>query len=138
MYIGEIGYFVDSNSDGIYDTFYENSTGLQKDIQLTEDNEYLIDLSGDGNWDYIYNIETKTLNKISDLSESTSDDFSLFILVIVILLLFLLFLLTVGRIRTKKKELWKSTKIKEKHITQKQSTSTKKQSKSGKNKKSKK
>lgn len=138
IYVGELGYLVDIDSDGIYDTFYENSTGQQKNIQLTEHNEYLIDLSGDGKWDYIYNIETNTLSKYSDLTESKTDDF-LFIIVACIIIFLALSCLVLFRIqRTKKKELKKATKIKDKQRKQNQSPDTKKQSKSKTGKKSKK
>jgi hypothetical protein len=53
-YLGDIGYLVDNDSDGIYDVFYSNETGNQTRVQKQENGTYLIDTNGDGTWDYSF------------------------------------------------------------------------------------
>jgi len=54
-FVEKIGYLLDTNSDGIYDIFHFNYTGMEKMTKQTNDG-YLLDTNGDGNWDYIYNL----------------------------------------------------------------------------------
>jgi len=54
---GEIkGYLVDKDSDDTYDSFDDNKTGEQIDIDQ-DNSTYLIDNDGDGKYDYTYNTE---------------------------------------------------------------------------------
>jgi PKD repeat protein len=51
---GDIGYLMDTNSDGIYDSFYSDIT--KKITMVQEQNGlYNIDSDGDGTWDYTFN-----------------------------------------------------------------------------------
>jgi len=60
-YVGDLGYLIDTNGDGIYDAFYSNATGLTTPVQRLADGTYLIDSDGSGTWDHLYNPETKEL-----------------------------------------------------------------------------
>ncbi len=54
--VGDIGYLTDDDGDGIFDMFHD---GISIDTDLGRENDtYLIDSNGDGNWDYVFNIET--------------------------------------------------------------------------------
>jgi len=61
QYVGDYGYLIDTNGDGIYDLFYSNSTGLTTAVELQDDGTYLIDSDNDGDWDYIYEPKTKQI-----------------------------------------------------------------------------
>jgi hypothetical protein len=50
---GALYYLSDTNHDGIYDAFY-NATTNTKTILGEQDEKQLIDIDGDGHWDYIY------------------------------------------------------------------------------------
>ncbi len=65
QYCDNIGHFIDSDSDGIYDLFYSNMTG-DKTVLGQKDGSYLIDSDGDGNWDYIYNQTTGTTTQFKE------------------------------------------------------------------------
>jgi parallel beta-helix repeat protein len=45
---------VDTNGDGILDTFYNTQTGTHSTTKLQADGTYLIDVNGDGTWEFIY------------------------------------------------------------------------------------
>jgi len=59
QYIGDLGYLIDTNGDGIYDQFYSNSTGLTTPVELQDDGTYLINSDNDSDWDYMYDPQTK-------------------------------------------------------------------------------
>jgi len=50
---GDIGYLLDNNSDGIYDTFYSDELQQLLPVQI-KDNQYLLDSDGDGEIEYLY------------------------------------------------------------------------------------
>lgn len=54
------GYLVDTNGDGIPDSFHNNDTGQTTKAEKQADGTYLIDVNGDGTWDYVYNPVTGT------------------------------------------------------------------------------
>lgn len=49
----DIGYLIDDNSDGFYDTFYSNKTGSITTLGY-KDGKYLIDDDDSGKWNYIF------------------------------------------------------------------------------------
>jgi PKD repeat protein len=59
QYVGDLGYLIDTNGDGIYDMFYSNSTGLTTPVELQDDGTYLINSDNDSDWDDIYDPQTK-------------------------------------------------------------------------------
>ncbi|UCH72337.1 MAG: PKD domain-containing protein [Thermoplasmatales archaeon] len=52
------GYLVDEESINIYELFDNINTGKQTDVQKEDDDTYLIDSDGNGEWDYAYNLDT--------------------------------------------------------------------------------
>ncbi|HDO19835.1 MAG TPA: PKD domain-containing protein, partial [Thermoplasmatales archaeon] len=48
-------YLVDTDGDGVYDTFYDPNTNTKTSLTQDEEGNYLIDADGDGNIDYTYN-----------------------------------------------------------------------------------
>jgi hypothetical protein len=51
--VEDIGYLVDIDGDGIYDSFYNDTTDHVTDVDFFEGN-YLIDDNGDGDWNYVF------------------------------------------------------------------------------------
>lgn len=60
-WVDDIGYLLDEDGDGTYETFYSNETD---DVTTTEYNatsgEYLLDEDGDDAWDWVYDLVTLT------------------------------------------------------------------------------
>jgi hypothetical protein len=54
LYITYIGYLLDSDNDTVFDIFHNNETGKNTTVNFKND-DYLIDVEGDGTWDYAYN-----------------------------------------------------------------------------------
>ncbi len=67
--VDDIGYITDDDADGTYDTFHD--TDLETNLGQDEDGKYLIDIDGDGEWDYIYNQTTGTT---TPFTEETIDE----------------------------------------------------------------
>ena len=51
------GYLVDEDSEGNYDSFNNTETKEQINVEI-ENGTYLIDINGDGKWDYAFNLKT--------------------------------------------------------------------------------
>ena len=61
--VKDIGYLIDDDSDGTYDSFKNFETGEKTNVEKQDDGTYLIDNDGDGYWDYIYDVETDSLEQ---------------------------------------------------------------------------
>lgn len=86
LYCGKIGYLIDEESDGIYDMFYNNETKENTIVQL--DNEcYLIDLNGDGSWEYMFDI-SKGLSSYQEINDIPGFKLGIFVIILFILLVF--------------------------------------------------
>ena len=68
-YCGNLGHLLDNDSDGIYDFFYCNDTGLQTIVDRNEDGFYLIDTDGDGVWDYSFDTISGAISIITSVTE---------------------------------------------------------------------
>ena len=55
-FCGYLGYIIDSDNDGYYDSFYSNSSG--EIVSIERFDIYLIDVDNDGVYDYRYNTST--------------------------------------------------------------------------------
>jgi|GEM_PF-5165592 len=77
-----IGYLLDNDSDGIYDTFY--SEGIQHFMPMQKtDNGYLLDYDGDGAWDYTYD----SINGVTSYQKSSDISTTQMIISIVVIIL---------------------------------------------------
>lgn len=63
---GKPYYLVDISKNGIYDTLYEPSRKTTTSVEIYNEN-YLIDLNGDGSWDYIYLVSDGTVSKYAEI-----------------------------------------------------------------------
>jgi PKD repeat protein len=52
--VGDKGYLLDFDCDGLFDIFRNGLTGLETETQMRDGN-YLIDIDGDSSWDYQFN-----------------------------------------------------------------------------------
>jgi parallel beta-helix repeat protein len=96
---GVLYYLVDTNHDGVFDAFY-NPTTNQKTILGTQDKNLLIDVNGDGHWDYMFDpalgLVTPFVEVITPLG---SPWFSVTISIIIfIVILIIVWLYKTGRI----------------------------------------
>ena len=98
-YVGDLGYLIDTNGDGIYDMFYSNSTGLTTSVELQDDGTYLINSDTDSDWDYIYDPQTKqmTTNPAKEENQMISPLMILGGILAILAVLFLLILLLIRR-----------------------------------------
>jgi hypothetical protein len=125
-YCQDIGYFIDENSDGIYDTFYIYETKLITDV-VYEDGNYLIDIDGDGIDNFVYNLNSDVLTKIETekKDETPTDQVNLLILfIIVIIFVITVIFLIIKRPKPKVED--KKDKTKEEKPNQKKQTKTSK------------
>jgi hypothetical protein len=102
------GYVMDTDGDGILDTFYSNSTGLSTTMEKRTDGTYLIDMNGDGAWDHVYDPATNTISEYSPRPVTPPDQINLpwlfliimviAIIIIIIIIALLVWLFKTGRI----------------------------------------
>jgi hypothetical protein len=62
--IADLGYLLDSDSDGIFDSFHNEASGIETLAEM-KNRIYLIDLDGDQRWDYEYNSSSGMITLIS-------------------------------------------------------------------------
>ena len=75
------------DSNGIYDYFDDSETGEKTDVEKYENDIYLIDIDGEGNWDYEYDFINKEFSSYIEERSAEGNNSSwilLFGLVIVI------------------------------------------------------
>ncbi len=96
---GVLYYLVDTNHDGISDAFY-NPTTNKKTILGEQDEKQLIDIDGDGHWDYLYDpVLGSTTPYVENISALESPWFSVALSVIIfIVILLVVWLYKTGRI----------------------------------------
>ncbi len=124
------GWLIDTNSDGIFDTFRNTETDQETDVEEQKENVYLIDADDDGTWDYTFNTETDTLK-----AYSTDQDDGLNLAVYVLVGLIILLIIVFGYLTYKNKQ---QQEKKQRQQKQEKKSSSKKSSKKSQSKKSKK
>lgn len=100
VYVDDIGYLIDDDGDGIYDSFYNNATGETITVEEQADGTYLIDSDGDGEWDYIFDYDLKDLAEY----QITGDISELFAYCAAIGIIILIFIILILLWRRKKKK----------------------------------
>ena len=99
IYCKDIGYFIDENSDGIYDAFYSNNTGLLTDL-IFEGEDYLIDIDGDGIEDYFYNLKNDLLSQINTHEKdeiSYDENIVLYLIALIVVIILIILFIIVKR-----------------------------------------
>ena len=119
--VGDIGYIKDIDSDGIYDIFYNSTTGLGINIKQQNDGTYLIDENVDGEWDHIYSIETGEILDYENTSISQTDNTAIIALAFIVIILLMILLLFIKWNQDKKnaqiKATSKKSQLREKIVT---------------------
>lgn len=87
-YCDDIGYIIDTDSDGIYELFHSNSTGNETDIK-TQNGGYLIDSNEDGKWDYNFDLITGLSGYIEEKKIEETPGFELILIICAIMLVFI-------------------------------------------------
>jgi len=70
--ISDLGYLLDSDGDGIFDSFHNVATGKETLTEM-ENGIYLIDLDGDHQWDYEYNSSSGMIALINQQPSMTEE-----------------------------------------------------------------
>lgn len=87
-YCDDIGYIIDTDSDGIYELFHCNSTGNETDIK-TQNGGYLIDSNEDGKWDYNFDLVYGLSGYIEEKKIEETPCFELILIICAIMLVFI-------------------------------------------------
>ncbi len=64
FFVRTLGFLFDTDNDEMYDSFYVNDTGAITDVQRLENGSYLLDATGDGGWDYLFDPLTGSLGSL--------------------------------------------------------------------------
>lgn len=81
--VGTIGYLTDDDGDGVYDTFHNDTTGIETDVELPDDKTYLMDNDGDDEWDYVFDPETERLTRYKKDEAETTDGSPMMLLLMI-------------------------------------------------------
>jgi hypothetical protein len=106
IWVKNIGYLMDTDGDGTYDSFYSNETGETTVAKKQDNGTYLINNDKDDGWDWIYDPETDTLTQFSEKKEEELFSTILYTLglgTILAIVIFIIFLVTKKRKKPKKK-----------------------------------
>ena len=106
IYVKDIGYLIDYDSDGTYDKFYSNKTKKETTTEKLNDGKHLINDDDDKDWEWIYNPDTDTLETYYYGEET---DLTLFYLILIFILLCLITIILVIYKKKKKKEIQSET-----------------------------
>ncbi|VVB60410.1 PKD domain protein [uncultured archaeon] len=82
-FVDTLGFLLDSNNDGVYDSFYTNVTSIATNVQKLTNGSYLLDTDTDGKWNYLYNPSLSSLTKM-DTIETTIENQWIFVFIIVL------------------------------------------------------
>jgi len=110
IWVKTIGYLMDTNGDGTYDSFYSNETGATTATDKQDDGTYYINSDEDSGWDWIYDPDTDTLTEYTEAGAEAEDNTLLYVGVILVILILLGLALLAGRKKGKKEEPKKETK----------------------------
>ncbi len=88
QYVGNLGYLIDKNSDGISDGFQSNTTGSETKVSRQANGNYLIDTDGDGTWDIVYDPITR---QYKQYQEPPILDYLIFVILVIAFVLILYF-----------------------------------------------
>jgi hypothetical protein len=102
MMVDDIGYLIDTDSDGTYDSFHSDETGTETDVEQQTDETYLLNSDEDEQWDWEYDAETDTLTEYSMPEEKTEEDDYTWVYLLIIIIIILLIIIGAAMGRKKK------------------------------------
>ena len=97
MWVKNIGYLIDADSDGVYESFYSNETGTITSTKEQTQGDYLITSDEDEQWDWDYDSNTDTLTEYSEKKEGEEDYTWLYLLIIAIIIILIIIGAMAGR-----------------------------------------
>ena len=97
-YVGDMGYLIDENGDGIFDKFHSNATGIETGVSQQTNGQYLIDSNGDGTWDVAYDAAS---GQTQDYHEQPLFQYAIILLVILLIAFILILYLVRNRRRSR-------------------------------------
>jgi len=88
-FIQDLGFLFDARSDGLFDSFYSNTTSKITSVHRLENGSYLLDTDGDGKWNYLYDPNTESLTLVG-FGVATIENPWLFIIIIMAALIIII------------------------------------------------
>jgi len=82
-FVRALGFLQDNNSDGIYDSFFINATGVFTPVQRLANGSFLIDTNGDGKWTFTYDPNSGALSVVSNPETKVDNQYVFLILIAV-------------------------------------------------------
>ena len=89
-YVGNYGYLIDENSNGVFDQFHNDTAGIETTVKHQSNGKYLIDSNGDGTYDLLYDSVT---DQTQQYSEQPLLQYAIIVVVILIVIALLIFYL---------------------------------------------
>ncbi len=87
-FITTLGFLFDTDNDGLFDSFYINSTGGITSVQRTRDGSYYLDTDDDGKWNYLYNPNNGSLTALhSNVTTIENPWFFIIIITVAVLII---------------------------------------------------
>jgi PKD repeat protein len=83
------GYLIDNDSNGIYETYHNNTSNNETRIEQQKNGKYLIDDDGDGKWNYLYD-STAGLTNYQEKKKEGTPGFELILVIFAIALIIIL------------------------------------------------
>ena len=83
LFIRLLGFLFDASNDGLFDSFYSNTTGRTTNAHQLENGSFLLDTNSDGTWNYLYDPTTGSLT-VMTTGVTTIDNPWLFIIMIAV------------------------------------------------------
>jgi PKD repeat protein len=84
-FVNTVGFLLDNNNDGIYDSFYTNATGMTTSTQKLTNGSYLLNINNNGKWNYLYDPAKGSLTVIGNSKTATGNQW-IFVLIIVLVI----------------------------------------------------
>ena len=89
---------IDKDNDGFFDNAWKFDSNEKIIVKSIGDNNYLIDMDGDGNWDYVYNSSQGSVSPFSSKYEQGQKNFFFYLFkTIIILIVFAIFVIFLRR-----------------------------------------
>ena len=101
--VGDLGYLLDSDSDGKFDIFHNDATGIETSVELRYDGRYLIDIDGDNRGDILYDAVSRMVLILPQQSSIPNTKPFPFLLLSVLIFVIAVFVIAVYRKRFLKK-----------------------------------
>ncbi|HEC81690.1 MAG TPA: PKD domain-containing protein, partial [Thermoplasmatales archaeon] len=78
-------FFVDTNGDKLPDVYYNKTSNINTTLKPINNSSYLVDVNGDGKWDYVYDYTENNVKVYTEEKSSGSVDVNILILILIML-----------------------------------------------------